>query len=426
MKLIARLLRLNGYLVSTTSGMIFLVLAASVVIILLFRSILPASLAANESSDYVSFYEPVARNLLAGHGLVTNSGTAAIQYPPGFPLLLAGLFGLAHLTGLQESVVLLAFTLLCTALNAVFVFLLARTLWKPLPSLFVSLVWMTYPIALWLTKQPSSEIPFISLFFGVFLLVWSAIVRNRLGWAIAIVSGVLIGFAMLVRPIAIGVGLIMAFMIWISYTNTSIRHRLFLSAMLLLGNVMAILPWQAWVHAKTGQVILLCRNGVPSILDGLTFSANKLTWREGAALPADVAEISRDILDRSQGVQTFGSLLSLVADETRARPTTMAKFFAIKAARSWYATDSNRFETPTIVIQILYLTFTIWGSLIVWKRGGMPKKMVITVWLMVFYFWGMTTLALSIVRYMFPVMGLLFLFLPGVLSRKLSAVNDTA
>jgi hypothetical protein len=426
MKTIVRLQSRDHPVACGTPALILIVLAASIVITLLFWSILPARMSANESADYVSFYEPVARNLLAGHGPVTNDGTAAVRYPPGYPLLLAGVFGLANLTGLQESVVLSTFTLLCTVLSAILVLLLARTLWQPLPSVFVSLIWITYPIALWSTKQPNSEIPFIPLLYGAFLLAWSALLRNRLDGAIALISGVILGFAMLVRPLAIGVGLIMAIVIWISYRNANPKHRLFLSTMLLVGNLIAILPWEAWAYANTRQVILLSTGGIPSVRDGLTFAANKLRYREGVAVPADVEELSRDILDRSRDLRTSEAIVSLVAAETKTNPVAMAKLLIIKAARSWYATDSNRLETPILVIQLLYLPLVIWGSWIVRKRGGMPQKMTIAIWLTVCYFWGMTTLVLSIVRYLLPVMGLLFLLLPGILSKKYALADDSA
>ena len=42
------------------------------------------------------------------------------------------------------------------------------------------------------------------------------------------------------------------------------------------------------------------------------------------------------------------------------------------------------------------------------------------------YFWGMTTLVLSIVRYMFPVMGLLFILMPGILIKKLPLLEGVS
>jgi hypothetical protein len=54
---------------------------------------------ANEGRDYAYFYAPVAKNLAGGKGLVTENGRLATLYPPGYPLMLAGLLRLADWTG---------------------------------------------------------------------------------------------------------------------------------------------------------------------------------------------------------------------------------------------------------------------------------------------------------------------------------------
>lgn len=150
----------------------FLVLAGvfilSIFVILLCWSALPEVFRINESADYIVFYEPVARNLLAGRGLIGTDGTIAVRYPPGYPFILAGIFGLSKLLNIPEGIALSAFILLGMGLASVLVYLLARTVWGTFPALFSSLVWITYPFTLWLTKQPNSEVPFLAFFMGVF------------------------------------------------------------------------------------------------------------------------------------------------------------------------------------------------------------------------------------------------------------------
>lgn len=136
------------------------VFVASVGITLLFWNLLPPSYHHNESTDYKHFYEPVARRMLSGEGLTEADGTLAMRYPPGYPILLAGAFGVAQGLQLPEVVVLAAMTLLCVGLSSVFVFLMARSVWAPGAALGVALIWTTYPCLLWLTKQPNSELPF--------------------------------------------------------------------------------------------------------------------------------------------------------------------------------------------------------------------------------------------------------------------------
>src|SRR5215211_8566360 len=89
-----------------------IVFVASILATLFFWTILPSRFLVNESYDYIDFYEPVARNILEGRGFIRADGTPAIAYPPGYPLLLAGIFGLSNLLKTAEETVLSAFILL--------------------------------------------------------------------------------------------------------------------------------------------------------------------------------------------------------------------------------------------------------------------------------------------------------------------------
>src|SRR5262249_29942368 len=70
--------------------------------------------ASNENSDYTSFYEPVAQGILDGQGLLFN-GKLALRYPPGYPVILAGLFRLSTLTGFSRLGVVTAFNVVVIA-----------------------------------------------------------------------------------------------------------------------------------------------------------------------------------------------------------------------------------------------------------------------------------------------------------------------
>jgi hypothetical protein len=394
------------------------VFVASVLVTLLFWTILPASFRVNEDSDYLGFYEPVARNILEGRGFTSADGGPAIRYPPGYPLLLAGILGLSDLINIPEGVVVSGFILLGMGLTSLFLFFLAQSLWRPLPALAASLVWMTYPAALWLTKQPSVEIPFMVVFYGSFCFFWYALLRKSRTWPIYLFSGLLIGFAMLIRPIAIGVGLVMAAILWLARREMTTRFRLFLVTMLLLGNLVAIFPWETWLYSNTGRVVMLSTGGASSMRDGLTFAVRPKSWRQGVKVPQDVEALMQDILARVGEIKSLGGVISVMIEEWRTRPLAVAKLYAIKAARSWYGTDSQRFEIPIILIQSMYVIPALWGSQAAWKRGKTSRQLAISIWLVVLYFWGMTVLALSIVRYMVPAMGLLFVLLPGAFSNR--------
>jgi hypothetical protein len=91
----------------------------------------------------------------------------------------------------------------------------------------------------------------------------------------------------------------------------------------------------------------------------------------------------------------------------------VAKLLTLKAARSWYGTDSGRYENGIMLLQILFSVPVLWGSLVCWKQGGIARHLAIVVWALVLYFWAMTILVFSMLRYMVPAIGLLAMTIPA-------------
>jgi Dolichyl-phosphate-mannose-protein mannosyltransferase len=381
----------------------------------------------NENDDYKGFYEPVARNVIAGHGFTSTDGTPALRYPPGYPLLLASLFRLSDFLHISEETILSTFILISMGSSSVFVFLLARSVWGARSALVSSLVWMTYPVTLWLTKQPNSEIPFLVVFYGGFCLFWHALLGKRRAWPVFFLVGLLAGFAMLIRPIAVGIGLLMGATLWVVDREVTVRFRAFLVMMVLLGNLVAILPWQTWVYSVTGKVVVLSWGGVPSIRDGLTFGVAQTStgYRQTVNVPQDVTTLMQDILVHSNEMRSLGGVVAVMTDKLRTQPLTVVQLFGVKAARSWYGTDSGRFELQIMLIQAPYLVLILWGGVCAWRQGGIAKQLTICVCLMLLYFWGMTVFALSILRYMAPMIGLSFILLPAAFFRQSSYESNT-
>ena len=402
---------------------IVLVFFTSILATLLFWGVLPTQFRINDNSDYISFYKPVAHNILAGHGLVIPDEGPALRYPPGYPLLLAGIFGLSHLLEIPEEAGLSAFVLLCMALTSVFVYLLAQSVWGPLPALISALIWMTYPFALWLTKQQGSEMPFLVVFYGGVYLFWRALLGKTRSWPVYFLSGLLVGFSMLIRPIAIGVVIVMSVILWVVGREIAARLRLFLVMMLLLGSLVTVLPWEVWVYSMTNRVVMLSTGGAPSIHDGLTFAVASKGYRQEIKVPEDVAALMQDMLVHADKMRSLGEIVSVLTEKLWAQPLTVVKLFTLKAARSWYGIDSGRFEIPIMLIQTAYFVLILWGSGAAWRRGSIPKQLAISIWFLVLYFWATTILALSILRYMVPAIGLLFVLIPGSFSNRVSSLS---
>lgn len=390
------------------------VLAVTMLLSLVFWSLLPASFQENQSTDYTNFYEPVARNIAGGQG-VTLEGEIATRYPPGFPLIVAATFRLGDALGVSNDSALLWLRLLCAGLSAVLIFALARLVWSPLPALVVALAWATYPFGLWLTKQPNSEIAFIPLLFGGVYVLWRAIIRAPRAWYLYVLAGVLAGAAMLVRAAGIGLGLIFAMLVLLfAERNTGWATRLGLAALILIGNILVVVPWQGAVYARTGDFIPLSSGGAITIKDGLTFLAIPKDYRREVEVPGDVAAMMVTFQDRRREMNTLGGVVEVVMEEAGQDPMAFAKIIGIKATRSWYGIDSRQFEGATLAIQLIYLGLSAWGSWYALRRGGNLRHLVAGNWLVAAYFWAMTMLVVPLLRYTLPVMGLLMVALPGV------------
>lgn len=384
----------------------------------MFWAVLPAEYRENQSTDYALAYEPVARNIVAGRG-VTLEGDIATRYPPGFAVLLAGVFRLGDALHVADETMVLAFRLLCVGLAVVLIYGLARLLWSPRAALIPAVAWMTYPFALWLTKQPNSEVPFIPVFFAAMLVFWWALLRERGGGARAgafyLAAGALSGAAMLIRPAALGLSIVMALLVLLFAARaTALRTRLLYGALVVLGSILVVLPWEAAVYARTSAIIPLSSGGPATIYDGLTFLAVPKDYRREVAIPEDVADLMWAIHERRAEATTTGGVFTVLVDEARVAPAAFIKLMLIKLARSWYGIDSRVMERPTLLIQIVYLLLATWGTLYCVRQGGAARRLIGGNWLIVFYFWAMTFTVIPLLRYMTPVMGLLMLPLPGV------------
>lgn len=396
----------------------------SFVVLLLFWRIIPSDAQANEGSDYLYFYEPVARNLAAGAGLIDRFGAPAIHYPPGYPLLLAAAFKLSAWLSVSTEAANLGLTALCHALAAVFVFLLARKLWGDAAASIAALAWISYPPILWLTKQPNSEIPFMAVFYASVYLLWSAFWR-RASWRFYFLAGALGGAAALIRPIGLGAMAMMLMGLLVATRGQGLRLRLALAGLLLLGNLAAIFPWQVWVYARTGRVGLLSNNLTPSVRDGLLFAVNAKKYRRLATVPEDVRTLMRRIDGRFSEMTSLAGIAAVVGDEARSQPLALVKLLLIKMARSWYATDSGRREGLILIFQAVYLGLTLAGGWAAWRGGGRAREMVLGICLTLLYFWAMTVVTLSILRYLTPLIGLSFVLLPGLLRGRVAAARDS-
>jgi 4-amino-4-deoxy-L-arabinose transferase-like glycosyltransferase len=411
MKLLKKIQLLSN---SQIAGILFLF---SITITILFWLVLPGGFREDEVPDYISFYKPVGVNLLEGRGITLNN-TWATRYPPGFPMIVAFFGGLSQLTTIPMQSSIAIMVLIFTSGSVVLLFLIGEKIWGKLGGILGSLLWLTYPIAIYLTKQPNSETPFIFFFLAsIYLILISKDLRHRK--IIMVFAGIFIGFAMLIRPFAIGLGVILAFSYWLSI-NPKTRSTIILGIMILFGNLLVIFPWEYVTYMKIGTVIPLSSNGVASLRLAFTYPVKLDGFREPFRGPEDVKQLANYIYDASSNITSSSALLNLIFQAFEKTPITFLKFIFIKLMRSWYGTDTGSLDRYILFIQIPYLMCILISGYLIVRHHFIQKSYFYYVVPILLYFLLMTLVGMPLVRYLLPVFPLLFLLIPVLINGKIS------
>ena len=374
----------------------------------------------NSIPDYNAFYKPVGLNIAYGKGITLHKEKIATRYPPGFPLIISASFILERCTHIPFGKVLQFIVLLGMSIGAVLIFKIGSLFLSNKLSLIASILWIIYPLNLWLVNRPLSESVFIPfLFLGVYIYLKLFLKKKYTALDIikGLLAGIIIGISSLIRPISIFFGLLLVLLLlakgWFWPNKGRRTYALVLSGMLLVGNLVSILPWELYVFSKRGEIIMLSEGGFYSVRDGITAYSDCKQYRKDLKMPLPAYKVTRDvcILQKSGKLNSFDDMVKFLKEALKNNTSGVIELIGIKAARAWFGTDSQspKKEIFILLIQIPFLIFSIFGTAIMWLRKGIYKEFILIVWSIVFYTWGMTILVLSIVRYMVPAMGLLFI-----------------
>lgn len=374
----------------------------------LFIYFLPDSWKVNESSDFVGYYEPIARNILSGNGYTIDGTSFTAYYPPGYPVILAMLFWISRVLSVQENIVLTVFQVIFPAVSVTIIFYIVQKITNNLVGLVTAGLWMTYPFMLWLTKQPNSEISFMVILFLSFAIFVSACLWTKKNILSLLLSGFFLGLAILIRPIGVFFPVVFVISLFFMLPQSTFKGKAIRSFVFIAGVIISILPWEAYVYANTGKVPLISENKSMALRGGLIFAVSDRDYKQPVPVPEDVEELMLEIVEDYDSFYSTGKVLSFLGEKLKDSPLTVFKLFGIKALRSWYATDSQRLEKIILFVQIPYLILMVIGSVFAWTRGDAAKKIMVILWLLALCNWGMTILVTSTLRYMVPVIGLQF------------------
>lgn len=357
-------------------------------------------------NDYINYYKPGAENILKGRGYVDSDGELILTFSPGYPLYLTLPLFVTNVTGFHDITIIRIFNVFTTVASTIIFFLLVELLFNTRIAFFSTFIWMTYPFHLWLIKAPSSEIPFLLFFFGGLWLYFRAIIENNNTYLF--LSGVLLGCAALIRPIGILLGVIccVALLLLRKYP---VKRQIFCGSIVLIGFVLAILPWEMHVYLKEGEIIPLRKVEPEEIIPAYAFAVKPGAGGDQASIPDDVMALMLRLSEKKD-FESKRAVIGYLMKEFVDNPTPVIKLFIIKLARAWYATSAMWYENYILVIQIFYFMTIIPGLLFAFKQYREKTPTILFILSIIVYFWGMTFIAKSILRYMVPVMALLLVF----------------
>lgn len=381
----------------------FISLLVSSIFLLFFKNLGPVEHRI-PGTDYISTYKPTAESILRGRG-VTIEGKLATEVPPGYPMILSMIFGTSRLLRINELKLIIIFNTIVSALTGVVLFLIAELIFNKKIALITSFLWMSYPFNLWFIKNPHTEIPFI-FFLYAGLLIYILALKKKNFWFVFL-AGVSIGSACLIRPSGLFLPFLFVLSIFLLLKESLLRTKALMALILIIGSLVVILPWESYVFLKTGEVILLSTIWRSAIVGGLSFALLRPGGGE-VVISEDVLALMKRI--KTEELSSGAKVFSFLIQELTNRPVTFLKLIGLKVIRAWYATSKRWYEKEILTVQLFYLSLAFLGIVYRIKMYRDKIRDIIFLLSIIFYFWGMTILINSILRYMIPAMGLALIF----------------
>lgn len=378
-----------------------------------FTVIAPASLKASPSPDYESFYGPVGENVLEGRGF-SLSGEPALRYPPGYPTVLAAVFVVSDGLGIDRGTGVVVLSLICSGLALAALVRLTERVFNLRIAVLTGLLWITYPLNLFTASSTGSEAFFTLILYACVLVYVLELMHGNPSWAAVLLTGTLAGAASLIRPIGALVGVLLAAVLIFVCPDVPPRRRVALGAGLLLANLIVIAPWLIWSSTQAGEGVPLSTGGPASALDGLTIGADP-TEPVDVDLPAPAQRVTETAWRQRESLASVGAIASFMGRQIGRRPLEVLSLLGAKALHAWYASESRSLDKALALMQLPYLLLIGYGLVKARRADTLVRFFLIVSLVLSLYFWAMTVAALSIVRYMTPVLGLLLIFAASAL-----------
>jgi len=375
---------------------------------------------------YFGDYTLQTNNLIRNGSFIDEDGKVLNRYVPIYPLMLYGTYLVGDALGVSPRHSMPLLPILLIALSSLIICELAFLLYQNrLLALSAGLIFATMPYILQGLTKTMSVTPFMTFLYLSILVFFGLLLKSGRKQFLGLLGvGVLLGIAMLIRPIGLFLPLIFAFLYVVFYREAPIPKRIANASAILIAVGLTITPWQLFNYGH-GEKILLSSDRVHSIVDGVTFNNNPKK-KEQISLPDDVNALALRLSE--SGAESKGEFFGMVFQELKEEPVPVVKLYAIKAARSWYGAFGQQpsKEWAKLGISLFYILLTIIGIFKLDMQRYPSRVYVVSFLLLTLYFWAMTILVVSMVRYMIPVFGMMAVLIPAILSgeKELARKND--
>ena len=302
---------------------------------------------------------------------------------------------------------IIATNVLLMALSCLLVLRVAESVFNQRVAIISALLWVTYLFNLWLVKQPNTEVPFILLLYSALWFFLRGINHGRPASFVTV--GALLGAAALVRPIALFLPFVLVLLLLLQ-PSISLGRRFVGAFSIVLMFLIVILPWEIKLKSETSHIVPLSTNGPSSMLDGLTFATKVGNEGDRAWVPNTVERLAEHVRENQRSLHTAGQVTEFMVAQARKDPVAVIEMGLMKILRCWYGTNAMWHERPTALIQAFYLLLAIPGIWLAQRRFPEKRFLLLSLLMVVIYFWAMTVMVLSILRYMVPAMGILLMF----------------
>lgn len=256
-------------------------------------------------SDDAGRYDFLGQSLAAGGGFINPNGNTTMFWPPGYPFLLATLYRFTP--SAHEVTVALVFNATVGAATCLPIYGLARRIAGEMAGLIAAAIFAVLPSAVFFSGVTLTETWFTFLLTAS---LWMLVVgEEQQSWPIRIATGLLFGYAALVRGPALLLPLV-AIPFWWMWDQQSLRgtdgvraRTLVMRAALPIALAGAVvLPWTIRNYVESDSFVALASNAGVDFYIGHSEEAtgrgrivNELVFRYPELPPAEAeARVSRD------------------------------------------------------------------------------------------------------------------------------------